>query len=325
MLDILSEAHARRQRGERFVLATVVRAEKPTSAKPGAKAIITEAGDLIGWIGGSCAQPTVRREARRVLGERRPQLLRLLPPSRFGGDAISGVREVALTCASGGVLEIYMEPCLPQATLVVVGHFEVSDCLARIGAAMGYRVVVMSPEIVSDQFDSAAAVHDHCDFSRLDLPADSFICVASHGNYDEAAIESALRHTSSQYVAVVASPRRAERLRADLLVAGLSEAELERVQSPAGLDIGAESPDEIALSIIAEIISLRRAPDGAAAEDGDLEPEDEARDPVCGMMVEVSSARYTSSFDGRRHYFCCSGCQRSFEKNPTQYLGSEQA
>src|SRR5512135_1346988 len=139
-IDLYDEVQNLRGRGEPFVLATVVRAEKPTSAKSGSKAVITEEGTLKGWIGGSCAEPTVKREAKKALQDGQPRLLRLCPPEKLGVAPQEGVIEIPMTCISGGTLEIYIEPQLAQPHLVVIGHLATAEALVRLGKGMGWRV-----------------------------------------------------------------------------------------------------------------------------------------------------------------------------------------
>ncbi|MGH2620734.1 MAG: XdhC family protein, partial [Anaerolineales bacterium] len=146
--------------GKPFVVATVVRAERPTSAKVGSKAIFTAEGILTGWVGGSCAEPTVRREARQSLRDGQPRLLRLCPPEQLGRAPQDGVVEVALTCVSGGTLEIYLEPQFTQPHLVIVGHQATAQALVTIGQTLGYPVTVISPEASRDRFPDADRVLD---------------------------------------------------------------------------------------------------------------------------------------------------------------------
>jgi xanthine dehydrogenase accessory factor len=367
MNDLLDLAHDLRAAGQPFALATVVRAEKPTSAKAGARALITADGRLTGWIGGNCAEPAVIRESLRSLQAGEPLLLRLCPPDRLAGQEAPGVRELALTCASGGVLEIYIEPHLAQPQLVVVSHMPIAAALASLGQALGYAVTVVGVDATPERFPQARRVVPDLDFEQVDLRPQTFIVVASHGNYDEDALAWALGAPAA-YVALVASPRRAEAVRQYLREIGVDEAALARLKCPAGLDLGAVTPEEIALSILAETVQLRRqgAPVPAApephhhdhAEHG--QPSDHqghpvpgeqphppaaehhhhhapdrvplsmaqvtvpatAIDPVCGMEVTLEGARHTAQHAGQTYYFCCPGCQRSFEKEPEKYLGS---
>jgi xanthine dehydrogenase accessory factor len=322
-MNFLENAYFLEQNGLPFVVATVVRAEKPTSAKAGAKAVITADGQLQGWIGGSCAEPTVRREARKALQDGQPRLVRLCPAEKMGALPQDGVIEVVLTCVSGGTLEIYIEPNLSQPHLVVIGHLATTEALVRLGAALNFQVSVVGLDASRERFPQARTIVDRLDLSSLEISPAACIVVASHGNYDEDALEAALR-TEAGYVALLASKTRAQALLQYLRRAGLAEERLARLKVPAGLDIGAVTPEEIALSILAEIVQLRRR--GEAAGLGEIHQEaealeaEEARDPVCGMMVEIATARFMSEYGGEMYYFCARSCQRSFEAEPEKYL-----
>jgi xanthine dehydrogenase accessory factor len=286
--DILETALRLKKAGEPFVLATVVRAEKPTSAKPGAKALIKADGEWIGWIGGSCSKPAVEVEAKKVLASGQPKILQLSSTD---------------TCASGGSLDIYLEPHLPKPHLVVVGHLPVAEALVALAGPLGFRVTVMSPEASSEQFASADEFLDRIDFRGL-ARGERFVVVASHGNYDEEGIRAALEERGTEYVALVSSRKRAEAMLSSL---GLSEEKRRRLKFPAGLDIGAVTAEEIALSILAEMVQVRRARAPVAIAEPTL-----ARDPICGMTVDVANARHVLEKDGAKHYFCCAGCKEKF-------------
>lgn len=306
-----------------YALAVVVRAEKPTSAKPGAKATITADGRLQGWIGGSCAEPVVRREALKVLQEGEPRLVRLCPLEKMGTLPQEGVTEVALTCISGGTLEIFIEPVRFRPHLVVIGHLATAQALARLGKAMDFRVSVVGLEATPARFPEADQVVDRLDLSGLDVTPNSSIVVASHGNYDEDALEAALQ-TDASYVALVASRARAEAVLQYLRDSSLPEERIALLKYPAGLDIGAVTPEEIALSILAEVVLRRRRdPAQPAAQEAPAAASQEPReaiDPVCGMTVEIESARYMWIYNESVYYFCCRGCQHAFEKEPEVYL-----
>jgi len=289
--DILEAALRLKKAGEPFVLATVVRAEKPTSAKPGAKALIKADGEWIGWIGGSCSKPAVEVEARNVLASGQPKILKLTSTD---------------TCASGGSLDIYLEPHLPKPHLVVVGHLPVAEALVALAGPLGFRVTVMSPEASKEQFASADEFLDRIDFH--DLPrGERFVVVASHGNYDEDGIRAALEENDTDYVALVSSRKRAEAMLSGL---GLPEDKRRRLKFPAGLDIGAVTAEEIALSILAEMVQMRRSRPRAAATPLPLAAT--ARDPICGMTVDVATARHVLEKDGAKYYFCNASCKEKF-------------
>lgn len=322
-MQILEDAYHLWQEGKPFALVTVVRAEKPTSAKPGAKAIVTADGQLTGWVGGSCAEPTVKREARKALGDGRSRLVRLCPPEKRGELPQEGVIEVTLTCISGGTLEIYIEPQLAQPHLLVVGHLATAEALARLAKALDFRVTVMGLEATPERFPQADQVLDRLDFSEVEIKPNTFIVVASHGNYDEDALEGALR-TKAGYVALISSKTRAQAILQYLRDSNLPAERVARLKFPAGLDIGAITPAEIALSILAEIVRLMRgSPGGSPGQEDEtlaVEKPLEAIDPVCGMTVEVATARYTSQYEGQTYYFCAKSCQASFDREPEKYI-----
>jgi xanthine dehydrogenase accessory factor len=253
--EFFRKAHELKALGQPFATAIVVRAENPTSGKPGDKAIVTADGGMIGWIGGSCAQPTVIREAQRAIAEDRGRLIRLSQaPSE---PPVSGIEEFPMTCFSGGTLDIYIEPQPPQPRLMVVGNLPVARALARLGKVMSYRVIAV--DVAAEGIALPEADETLTKMSDLEERPDRFtaVVVATHGNYDDLALEKALKSEAS-YVALVASPKRAGAIREYLARRGFEASDLERLHSPAGLDIGARGGDEIALSILAEIIQLRR-------------------------------------------------------------------
>jgi xanthine dehydrogenase accessory factor len=286
-LDLLETALELERAGEAFVLATVVRVEKPTSAKPGAKALITESGEWYGWVGGSCSRPAVASAARKALLSGEPSVVEL---------------SSAETCASGGSLEIYVEPHVPPSNLVVVGHLPVAEALVALAGLLGFRVTAMTPEGREEQFEGADAFVPRIDFAGLP-GGDTYVVISSHGNYDEEALRAALA-TDSSYIALVSSRKRAEAMLSSL---GLSAEERARLKFPAGLDIGAVTPEEIALSILAEMVQVRRG----RKKEVPAEPA-VATDPICGMTVEIATARHLLERDGVTYYFCGAGCKDRF-------------
>ena len=316
MIDpILELAYQLTKSGEPFVLATVVWCERPTSAKPGARAIIRADGQMTGWIGGSCAQPVVLREAARLLREGGESYLLRLGVSET--ETVRGdLRTFPMSCASGGVLDIYMEPHFPQPQLLLIGDSPVIAALSRLAPVLNFSV---------SQFAFT-------DFGQLPINEQTYMLVASHGQYDEDALEKALR-SPARYVGMVASRRRADTCRDYLRGSGLTEEEIKRLKAPAGLDVGAATPEEIAASILAELVQVRRRglPGHAQGERRPAEdrverhedvpaPVETAIDPICGMTVEIATARHRSAYEGRDYYFCCPACKRLFENSPQEYL-----
>ena len=328
--DFYDQFQELRNTGSPFAIATVVRAERPTSAKVGAKAIITEDAKLDGWIGGSCAEPTVKREAKKALQDGQPRLIRLCPPEKLGQAPQEGVIEIALTCISGGTLEIYIEPQLAQPHLVVIGHLATAEALVSLGKGLGWRVSLMGLDVTRERFPNPDFVLDELDFSKLSITKNTYVVVASHGNYDEDMLIAALQ-SEAPYVALIASKKRASAILHYLHESNLTQEQIARLKYPAGLDFGAVTPEEIALSILAEIIQRRRQspvssslisnPLGSTLELPIAQPPaTEAIDPVCGMTVEIATAHFTSEYNGKTYYFCAAGCKRSFDKEPGKYI-----
>jgi xanthine dehydrogenase accessory factor len=293
--DLLTLAADLQRRGEPFALATVVRCERPTSAKPGAKALIREDGTVSGWVGGACAEPIVVREALTALRDGRPRLIGLMGEGGRGPARTEGIVEHPMTCHSGGTLEIYVEPYLPKPLLVLVGHGPVVDALATLGRAADYAVVVASGR--------------PAELQQLGLTPRASVVVATHADLDEEALALVLT-TDAGYVSLVASRRRAAAILKRLKERGVPSDRLGRLKAPAGIDIGSTEPAEIAVSILAEIIQHRRSGKTEATSADSME----ATDPVCGMTVDVASARYRSHVGEQTVYFCCRACKETFDR-----------
>ena len=254
--EFFSKAHELIRQGVPFATAIVVRAERPTSGKPGDKAIITADGTMHGWIGGSCAQPTVIREALKALRADESRFVRL-SPNPLEQPPREGLSDVPMTCFSGGTLEIYIEPQQPQPRLIVIGNLPVARALAELGRAMSYHTIVVDPSHQGDPAPYAdELLTDLTRISAYVTPVTSIV-IATHGQYDELALEQALA-TSAPYIGLVASRKRADSVREYLAQQGFTGEQLGRFKSPAGLDIQARRGDEIALSIMAEIVQRRR-------------------------------------------------------------------
>ena len=331
-MDYLDHMQQLLKKGEPFVLATVVRIEKPTSAKPGAKAIITQDGALSGWVGGSCTEPSVKKEAVKALQEGTPRLLRLCPPEKMSGQEQFGVSEVKITCMSGGTLEIYLEPYLVQPHLVVVGHQALAETLVAQAKSLDYAVSVVGETLAPELFAQADRIITGLDFSQLEITPHTYVVIASHGNYDELALEAVLPSRAA-YIALVASKKRSEAILSYLQMDNVPQAQIDRIKYPAGLDIGAMTPAEIALSILAEIIQVHRRghpahPGKAAYEEEQQEQQpvaEEAIDPVCGMTVTIGSTSLSAEYQGKLYYFCSPGCQRKFTSQPEKYVQPDPA
>jgi xanthine dehydrogenase accessory factor len=261
--DILAIANGLKLRGEAFALATVVRTVAATAAKAGAKAVIRADGSIsAGWIGGGCARGAVLNAARQALADGQARLVSVQPADVLAeqglraGEARDGIQFARNMCPSHGTMDVFVEPVLPRPGVLVCGASPVAVAVAELAAQFGFAVTVAAPREDHARFATADAWVDGFDLAGLS-PATRFAVVATQGRGDEAALAAAVA-TVTGYVAFVGSHRKAAALRAALAASGSDPELLARVRAPAGLDIGAVTPEEIALSIVAEIVAARR-------------------------------------------------------------------
>jgi len=316
--EVLELATELSRRGEPFVLATVVWRRAPSSGKEGSTALVTPDRRVRGWLGGACAEPTVVREALKALEEGTPRLLFLGPPEELAARGREGVVTVPIACQSEGALEVYVEPVLPQPQLVVIGRSPAVGVLASMAGALGWRTVVVDEGGVAEDYPGAGLVITTLDLDAAGIGERSVVVVATQGHYDESALEAALA-TPAPYVGLVASRKRADAVVGYLRDRGVSEQALERVHAPAGLDLGKVAHEEIAVAILAELVKERAAGNLAAAAPAEI-ARHEALDPVCGMTVDVATARYSSAFNATTYYFCSAGCLERFEAEPAGFV-----
>jgi xanthine dehydrogenase accessory factor len=307
--ELLALASSLIAREERFALVTVVRREPPSSARVGDAALITAAGAYHGWAGGGCTRETVVREALRAIANGEPRFLSLSPEAAAGQRA--GMVALPMTCDSGGTVEIYVEPVLPAPRLVLFGATPAVKVLARIGHAVGYRVDVVHPDADRADFPDAHSVQQA--FAADSLPRGAYVLVATMGDDDIEVLQSVLAREPA-YLGVIASRKRFEQVRAELLARGAPSAALERIAAPAGLDIGARTPEEIAVSVLAQIVQQRRLTEKVSPAEKEVKSEKsgEAVDPICGMSVAIATARHKADVNGVAYYFCCAGCRTKF-------------
>ena len=344
---ILARAAGLAEAGRPFVLATVIAVARPTSAKPGARGIIHPDGSIEGWVGGSCAQPSVIAESLRALADGEPRLLRLSAEHPTESRRADGVIDLVMTCHSGGTLEIFIEPQLPAPELWVVGVTPIARSLADLGARAGWRVTAIDPAASGDLFADGVRVHAARDFTGLDAVGSPYVVVASQGQWDEEALVAAFGRDVA-YVGLVASGRRAAAVAEYLELVGVPADRRAALRAPCGLDLGAVGAAEVAVSVLAELVSVRRgrapfvampgpatlvaAPAAAAPAAAPALATSSATattrsgdevildDPVCGMHVGPADVRHIADHEGRTYAFCCAGCRTRFAKNPARYL-----
>jgi xanthine dehydrogenase accessory factor len=295
-------------RREAYVTATVVRIEHPTSARPGNVALIHEDGTIEGFVGGVCAEHSVRVHSLKVIESGEPVLLRILPdgPPATGDleldagrqiDSQEGAVTVQNPCLSGGSIEVFLEPFLPAPRVVVAGDSPIAAALSRLAPELGLEVVTTTGPDAAGQ---------------LPQPGDLGAVVAAHGRAETEILKAAL-DAGVEYVGLVASQVRGAAILDELRQDGVPDERLQAIDTPAGFDIGASNPGEIAVSILAQIIAVRRqGGERRAARPARVAPRT-AVDPICGMTVVVGDDTPSSRRDGEMVYFCCEGCRRSFD------------
>src|SRR5215813_6628807 len=328
--DILDQAGRLRAEEEPFVIATVVAYKSPQSAKPGSKAIIKPDGSISGWIGGGDVQPIVVREAQMALNTGKPKLISISPEATHGD--LEGVEAYLMTCQGGGSLEIYLEPVLPKPNLFVVGSSPVAQILTGLGRLLDFKVCAADPEAEREQFPEADAVLTNLESLRERIDSRSYVVVATMGNGDEEGL-AAVVGTQPQYLGLVASEEKARSLFQYIRDKGTPDEDIERVKCPAGLELGAETLPEIALSVMAEITQLRRVVSEQPLEPVKIsqsaslsviqktaESPTESVDPVCGMTVATANSRYKTDLEEKTFYFCSLRCKVAFAQSPQLYL-----
>ena len=311
---MISEALSKRAReladqGVAFATATVVRAQRPTSVEAGDVALVLADGTIEGFVGGVCTEHSVRAYALQTLETGDAVLLRVLPFGDDQGDDAAAeqteITEGAVTvqnpCLSGGAIEVFLEPVLPAQRVLIVGDTPIASALLRVGDELGFTVLAVDGEHLEPR------------------PGDLAVVVAAHGRDELHTLRRGLE-ANVPYVGLVASPRRGTGVLAELRGDGVPEELLARIDVPAGLDIGARSPGEIAVSILAKIVTVRHdhaaghvhqpatAHEEAPAAAGTL-----AVDPICGMTVAAVESTPSLVHEGETVYFCCEGCKAKFE------------
>lgn len=248
MNDVIATAARLQQQAEPFALVTVLRVMAPASAKPGDKAVVNAEGVLDGWIGGGCAQPAVLKTVRQALADGKSRLIRIAPAEEGQVRQLDEVLEFGMACHSGGTLELFVDPVLPVARLVVIGDTPLAAALATLAPHVGWTV-----EQVADVATEAAAV----------IAPGAFVVVATQGRRDLPGLRAALA-ARARRIFFVASARKAQVLKAALVESGEDAAAVGAIVAPAGTPIGAQTPPEIALSVLAAVVAARRGAEAAA-------------------------------------------------------------
>ena len=318
--ELLEMARELNGRGEAYALVTVVRAIAPTSAYLGAQAIVLADGTLHGWIGGGCAKSVVISAAQSAIENGEPKLVRISNDHIYPEE---DVEHYTMSCASNGSIELFIQPYSVRSALCVLGSTPAADEARFLAERLRIRLT--------------------------DTPEEApVVLVATQGQGDEEALEAALRSPAKQ-VLMIASRRKAEKLRAVMRMRGIDESQFARLQAPAGPDAGAKTPGEIALVAIVGVLALLRgrgqvpvnagqvqqeAAEGAGQDRSQPNPrtapgttaaEGTVINPVCGMAVSTANPMHIEKYEGVSYYFCCDGCRTTFQKDPAKYAAIHHA
>jgi xanthine dehydrogenase accessory factor len=317
----IDKVHELREQEQVYAIAMIVRRRQPSSSKPGDKAIITADGNVHGWIGGGCTRGIVLKEALLAMQDRKPRFVSIAPDKKT--STFDNTKTYTMTCQSGGEVEVYIEPIMPNPQLIIFGTSHISMSLARIAKAIDYRVDVYTTTAESHVFDGVDHLRNLDQLVPEKINPNAYLVVCTQGEGDAQALFSALSIGSS-YLSFVASRKKANAIYREVRALGASFDQLKTIKTPAGIDIHAKTPDEVAISILAEIINHYRAPseqnqipDVANIE---LQNDDLYMNPVCKIPIRKSTAKYVLDYKDEKVYFCCDGCKVSFEKDPAKYM-----
>lgn len=323
------------ERAEPYVMVTVVRRVRPSSAAVGDKAIVTADGEMEGFVGGHCTRELVIGQAQDCLntGESKLVLVTPQPPA----DVEEGVTVLPMTCSSEGTVELFLEPRNVDPLLIIVGHSPIARALEELAPRLSF-----APHRISlEEAGPGRSADDPLTRLRRQLSVRAktgmYGVVATMGLYDVEGL-MALADLPLRYLGLVASPKRWATVRTGLAEAGAPRELIEFITAPAGFDIGAVGPQEIALSILAQLVERRRRNGRARWEgrppektsgslelpvhDGGGEVRRQVVDPVCGMTVDLATSPYRLEWDGTTYGFCCSGCRDRFARDPEKYVHS---
>ncbi len=330
--ELIHNIEAQRAKGNNFAVVQVVDRVAPSSGKIGDKALVLESGELIGWVGGGCVRGIVIKEALEVIRARRFRRIRISPEG--GTRETADYKEYVMSCQSKGTVELLIEPMISQPELIVVGKSNIARKLVALAAASDFKVSVMAVDAESQMFPKAQAVYDTVDFSPVKVLENTYVIVTTRGENDDQSVKKALE-SGAHFVGFVASAKKAADLKDTLAKAGMPEEVINRLRSPAGLDINAKLASEVAISILAEIIddfrnagvkpvrSQQQQKTEPAEEEttaGSAFEEEYYINPVCQVPVSKRNPKHIVEYKGELVYFCCDGCKVSFDKNPAQYI-----
>ncbi|NND31713.1 MAG: YHS domain-containing protein [Saprospiraceae bacterium] len=314
-IDLINKLNSERQS---YAKATVVRRQLPSSGKPGDSAIILPNGSMHGWVGGGCTRGIVLKEALQAISEGRSRFVRI--STELVPDAMPNTKQYTMTCQSGGSVELFIEPVLPRPQIVIFGQSHIGIALAKISLAMDYRVIVVHDDADRSTYGDLT-LQVVSTYGQEDVTQNSYLVVCTQGQGDEKALKMAI-DTGNDYVAFVSSRKKAHAIFSTLRSQGVSFDQLKKIRTPAGLDIHAKLPEEVAISILGQIIEDIRKPEPVTSEAAKphVNLEEYYINPVCNIPIHKATAKHVLQYKDHSVYFCCDGCKVKFEENPEQYI-----
>jgi xanthine dehydrogenase accessory factor len=299
-----------------FATAIVVNRIEPSSGKPGDKAIILQDGTIKGWIGGGCTRGIVLKEALLAIQQGKPRLVNISPDAKAA--TTQGVVSYNMTCQSGGSVSVYIEPVLPKPHVLIMGKSHIAMALAKLGKATGYEVTVLAKGLEKEGFPTADKLIEDDRLEPSVITPNTYIVVCTQGENDALALGQAVK-SGADYVSFVSSYRKASAIYSELRKQGITFDQLEKIKTPAGLKINAKLPEEVAVSILAEIISTLRDSKKELGAESKLNLDEYFINPVCNVPIQKSTAKHIIPYKGIDYYFCCDGCKVSFNLEPEKY------
>lgn len=306
-----------------YAIALIVNRVSPSSGKPGDKAIILPDGTMKGWIGGGCTRGIVLKEALLAISQGKPRLITISPGAE--DNTREGVVAYTMMCESGGSVDVYIEPVLPKPHILIMGRSHIGMALSKLSKLTGYHVSVVAKGADRVTFAEADHVLDAELLDKNLISNDTYIIVCTQGENDDIALKQAIE-SGTNYVSFVSSVRKANSIYNSLKKSGISVQDLARVKTPAGIDISAKLPEEVAISILAEIISIVRKEkdENKNAPSTTLNLDEYFINPVCNLPIQKSTAKHVIPYKGKDYFFCCDGCTDSFKAAPEKYAIKEE-
>ena len=313
-----------KKKNEPYAQAIVVRREAPSSSRAGDKAIVNKFGEISGWIGGGCVKSIICKEEEDAMGTGKSRLVKI-------GNTVTlskqeGIMGYQMTCQSEGTVEVFIEPVLPEAHLLVIGKTAIALALVRLSRVMGFRITAVAQDANLKTFEKVDELIPEINLAKVATSLSTFILIATQGENDEKALEEALSKDRA-YIGFIASKKKMASIKKYLQDAGFKQTEIGSIKSPAGIDINAKTPDEVAISILAEIIQVRNTlqlkssfKKFEVSEDKEANSPQYYINPVCGIPIDMNNPRHIIEHKEEKVYFCCDGCKEKFEKDPEKYI-----